>query len=189
MPERLELSALHDALSADLKRRFARRGVPPQDQDDLVQEVFLRAHRARDELRDGERRDAWLARIAQRGRGRNLTVAAASLRSATKGPDRSIGWGPSAFRIVASRDDSPAYGPGTCSSTGAAGHVAPCRASTARIPRRRRRPYRSAASRRAGCPRRSTHSHRATRKSCASLISSRSPTRRSRLASASRSPP
>ena len=65
MPERLELSALHDALSADLKRRFARRGVPLQDQDDLVQEVFLRAHRARDELRDGERRDAWLARIAQ----------------------------------------------------------------------------------------------------------------------------
>ncbi len=60
----LDVSKLHHTLADDLRARFRRRGVPAQDVDDLVQDVFLRVHRARDALRAGERFDAWLARVA-----------------------------------------------------------------------------------------------------------------------------
>ncbi len=45
------------------------------------------------------------------GQGRNPRVAASSLRADQEGPGRFVGWGRSGLRIVASRDDSPAYGP------------------------------------------------------------------------------
>ncbi len=50
--------------------------------------------------------------LTLRGLSRNPRVAASTLRADQKGPGRLVGCGRSGLRIVASRDDSPAYGPG-----------------------------------------------------------------------------
>ncbi|MCX4241810.1 sigma-70 family RNA polymerase sigma factor [Paraliomyxa miuraensis] len=61
-------SATHDpglAHIVDDVRRFVRRRVDdPVAQEDLVQEVFLRVHDRRDQLRDDERLAGWIRRIA-----------------------------------------------------------------------------------------------------------------------------
>jgi RNA polymerase sigma-70 factor (ECF subfamily) len=46
-------------------RPFVARRVPESEVDDVLQDVFLRAHRALPELRDEERFGAWMYRVAR----------------------------------------------------------------------------------------------------------------------------
>ncbi len=55
-----ESAALRAGLLASIRRRVAR----PEDAEDLLQDVLLRAVERADQLRDPARADAWLARIA-----------------------------------------------------------------------------------------------------------------------------
>ena len=56
-------------LSGQLRSFFARRVPDPQAAEDLLQETFLRIHRALERWPDGERLEAWVFRIA-----RNLLI-------------------------------------------------------------------------------------------------------------------
>lgn len=60
-----EVEALWRSLGGGLRAYFSGRTRDANEVDDLVQETFLRAHTGLAELRDAERAEAWLARIAR----------------------------------------------------------------------------------------------------------------------------
>jgi RNA polymerase sigma-70 factor (ECF subfamily) len=60
----VDTAAIWDALAADL-RAWLRRRVGAEAAEDLLQEVFVRVHAHRGELRDEDRVGAWVFRIAR----------------------------------------------------------------------------------------------------------------------------
>ncbi|MEO8705874.1 MAG: RNA polymerase sigma factor SigZ [Kofleriaceae bacterium] len=73
---------LWDAFAAPLRSFIAKRTPPGTEVDDVVQEVFLRIHESLPDLRDNDRMDAWIFRIARniladayRGRQRHHSFA------------------------------------------------------------------------------------------------------------------
>ena len=75
-------ATLWDAFAAPLRSFIAKRTPPGVEVDDVVQEVFLRIHESLPHLRDSERMDAWIFRIARniladafRGRRRHHSYA------------------------------------------------------------------------------------------------------------------
>lgn len=61
----MNASAIWTEFRSSVAGYFARRGVPANDVEDCVQEVFLRVHKALPSLRDEERIGPWLFRIAR----------------------------------------------------------------------------------------------------------------------------
>lgn len=60
-----DTAAIYDALAEDLRGFVLRRVVDARQAEDLLQEVFLRVHRHRHELRHETRVAAWVYRIAR----------------------------------------------------------------------------------------------------------------------------
>ncbi len=100
----MSTSISSDALApfVDDVRRYVRRHVEdPSSQEDLVQEVFVRVHDRRDQLRDEERLAGWIRRIAANvvidhyRRHRSFDALPAQLADpaalgGASGPDRAI---------------------------------------------------------------------------------------------------
>lgn len=93
MAEAIDVAALYRRHAPFVWRLVRRFGVGESDVDDAVHEVFLVAHRRREDLRDSSLERSWLFGIAKR-------VAMATLRKNKRAPDE-------LEREVASSEETP----------------------------------------------------------------------------------